>query len=157
SLTAPAAELQCSEYRRPIDSPVARTIDRALSGDALTEEEIVVLLAARGPDFDAVCDAADALRRAACGDTVSYIVNRNINYTNVCTYKCGFCAFSKGSTADALRGKPYDLDMEEVLRRAAEAWERGATEVCMQGGIHPRYTGETYIELARAVRAAVPE
>jgi FO synthase len=87
---------------------------------------------------------------------VTYIVNRNINYTNVCTYKCGFCAFSKGKTSVDLRGTPYDLARDEVARRVREAWGRGAVEVCMQGGIHPDYTGETYLELLRAAKSAVP-
>jgi FO synthase len=97
------------------------------------------------------------LRAQTSGDVVRYVVNRNINYTNVCSYKCSFCAFSKGRGHDALRGKPYDLDLGEVARRAREAWERGATEVCMQGGINPRYTGATYLELLRAVKDEVPE
>jgi FO synthase len=91
------------------------------------------------------------------GDTVRYVVNRNINYTNICLHKCTFCAFSKGKSAHSLRGPAYDLTLEEVARRAREAWDRGATEVCMQGGIHPHYTGETYISLCRAVKEAVPE
>ena len=85
------------------------------------------------------------------------MVNRNINYTNICVYKCGFCAFSKGQTDEALRGRPYDLDRAEVLRRAREAWARGATEVCLQGGIHPHYTGDTYLGLLRALRAELPD
>lgn len=86
---------------------------------------------------------------------MAYVVNRNINYTNICTYKCGFCAFSKGNGDEALRGRPYDLDQSEISRRVIEAWERGATEVCL-GGIHPRYTGETYLALAAHVKAAAP-
>ena len=100
-------------------------------------------------------EAADALRRAVAGDAVTYVVNRNINYTNICLYKCGFCAFSKGSTK-AMRGPAYRLDFAEVGRRAAEAWDRGATEVCLQGGIHPDYDGETYLAVLAAVRAAAP-
>lgn len=140
-----------------VDPAIRAITGRAAQGEALSEAEIASLFSAREADFDHICDAADALRRKMAGDTVTYVVNRNINYTNICTYKCGFCAFSKGSTDDALRGKPYDLDHDEVIRRVAEAWERGATEVCMQGGIHPHYTGETYLGLVRAVRAAVPE
>ena len=83
-------------------------------------------------------------------------MNRNINYTNICTYRCRFCAFSKGRTHAALRGPAYDLDHAEILRRAGEAWARGATEVCLQGGIHPDYTGETYIGICGAIRAALP-
>ena len=88
---------------------------------------------------------------------MTYVVNRNINYTNVCYFKCQFCAFSKGKLSENLRGKPYDLELEEVMRRTLEAWQRGATEVCMQGGIHPDYTGETYLGICRAVKEAVPE
>ena len=91
------------------------------------------------------------------GDTITYVVNRNINYTNICSFKCGFCAFSKGDMAEELRGRPYDLSMDEVIRRTREAWERGATEVCLQGGIHPHYTGDTYLNLAKAVRATGPK
>ena len=90
------------------------------------------------------------------GDVIRYVVNRNINYTNICYFRCRFCAFSKGRTHDDLRGKPYDLALEEVSRRAVEAWERGATEVCLQGGIHPDYTGETYEAICRAIKEAVP-
>jgi FO synthase len=83
-------------------------------------------------------------------------VNRNINYTNICYFKCQFCAFSKGKLSENLRGRPYDLSDEEIARRTTEAWERGATEVCMQGGIHPEYTGETYINIVRTVKSAQP-
>ena len=100
--------------------------------------------------------AANRARRAANGDVVTYVVNRNINYTNICTYRCRFCAFSKGKTAEHLRGSPYLLDLEEVERRVAEAAERGATEVCMQGGIHPDFTGETYLSLCEAAKRAAP-
>jgi FO synthase len=115
------------------------------------------LFSARGREFDAVCAAADALRREAVGDGVSYVVTRNINYTNVCSYRCRFCAFSKGRLSANLRGLPYDLDLAEISRRAEEAWARGATEVCMQGGIHPDYTGETYLAILRAVKEAAPD
>jgi len=103
-----------------------------------------------------VLAAANELRSRSVGDTVRYVVNRNINYTNVCGFRCRFCAFSKGKTAETLRGQPYDLAMEEVARRVSEAWSRGATEVCMQGGIHPAYTGETYLALLRAAKEAEP-
>src|SRR5262249_20960332 len=116
----------------------------------------VRLFEARGPDFAAVTRAADALRKAVVGDTVSYAVVRNINYTNICYFRCGFCAFSKGKLAANLRGSPYDLTTQEIVRRAREAWDRGATEVCMQGGIHPEYTGQHYLDVCTAVREAVP-
>jgi FO synthase len=90
------------------------------------------------------------------GDTVSYVVNRNINYTNVCYFKCQFCAFSKGKQSENLRGRPYDITGEDIAARCVEAWERGATEVCMQGGIHPDYTGQTYLDIVHTVRTATP-
>ena len=138
-------------------TPVDRVIDKSMAGGALNAAEITSLFEARGRSFDAVCTAADALRAEVSGNLVRYVVTRNINYTNVCGYRCQFCAFSKGKHAENLRGLPYDLDAEEVARRAREAWERGATEVCMQGGIHPDYTGETYLALLHAVKSAVPQ
>ena len=129
---------------------------QAARGDGLDESEITELFAARGDDLVTVLRAADALRREVNGDDVTYVVNRNINYTNVCYFRCRFCAFSKGKLSENLRGAPYDLDLDEIARRSAEAWERGATEVCMQGGIHPEYTGATYLEICRTVKAAVP-
>ena len=140
--------------------PTSRTTAlcaRAGDGEALAESEIAELFAARGDDFVAVLRAADALRDAVNGDEVTYVVTRNINYTNVCYFKCQFCAFSKGKLSENLRGAPYDLDLDEIARRSVEAWERGATEVCMQGGIHPEYTGATYLDICRTVKAAVPE
>jgi FO synthase len=135
---------------------IERTVARAVAGELLDEGEIVALFAARGPDVEHICTQADALRRSLNGDEVTFVVNRNINYTNICSYKCSFCAFSKGRGAASQRGIPYDLDLSEVARRAAEAVARGATEVCMQGGIHPSYTGETYLSLLRAVKTATP-
>ena len=140
--------------------PSARIEDlcaRAADGNALTESEIAELSSTRGDDLVAVVRAADRLRQQMNGDEVTYVVNRNINYTNVCYFKCQFCAFSKGKLSENLRGAPYDLDLTEVSRRSVEAWERGGTEVCMQGGIHPDYTGDTYLEICRTVKSAVPE
>ncbi|XP_024371158.1 uncharacterized protein [Physcomitrium patens] len=122
-----------------------------------SEVEVTRLFRAMGPEFHDVVKAADELRARVNGEKVSYVVNRNINYTNVCGYKCQFCAFSKGKLSENLRGKPYSLSLDEVSRRAVEAWERGATEVCMQGGIHPEFTGETYMEILKAVKTAAPE
>lgn len=136
--------------------PVAIAM-RAAAGERLGEDDIIELFRARDGDFDEVCDVADRLRHDVSGDVVNFVVTRNINYTNVCYFKCQFCAFSKGKASENLRGKPYDLDLEEVTRRAQEAWARGATEVCMQGGIHPGYTGHTYLTLCRAVKEAVPD
>ncbi|HEU5230947.1 MAG TPA: 5-amino-6-(D-ribitylamino)uracil--L-tyrosine 4-hydroxyphenyl transferase CofH [Ktedonobacteraceae bacterium] len=136
--------------------PILALIDKALAGNDLTENEVVRLFQARDDEFVAVCDAANELRKRVNGDVVTYVVNRNINYTNICYFRCQFCAFSKGKLSENLRGTPYDLALDEVVRRAQEAWERGATEVCMQGGIHPEYTGETYLRMCRAIKAVLP-
>ncbi len=136
---------------------VRKVIDIAVTGKRLDEAQITTLFAARGSAFAEITSAADGLRADVCGDTVSYAVNRNINYTNVCGYRCGFCAFSKGRLSANLRGAPYDLALEEIARRAEEAWARGASEVCLQGGIHPDYTGETYLSIVRAVKDVAPE
>ena len=148
ALTAPSA----AGRHRAFDAALAR----AAAGKPLDEAGIVRLFEAREGALAALLAAADELRAAAAGDTVRYVVNRNINYTNICSFRCRFCAFSKGRTAETLRGQPYDLALEEVARRVQEAWARGATEVCMQGGIHPAYTGDTYIALLRAVKLAEP-
>lgn len=141
---------------RHVSSDVQMILDKVGTED-LSEAEITRLFAVRGDDFTAVTQHADALRRATNGDTVSFVVNRNINYTNICYFKCQFCAFSKGKLAENLRGRPYDLSDEEITRRVKEAWARGGTEVCMQGGIHPEYTGETYVHILETVKAAVPD
>ncbi len=132
-------------------------VARCTAGERVDEASITRLFESRGNDFTYVVRQADALRRAVCGDTVSYVVNRNINYTNVCYFKCQFCAFSKGRHSENLRGKPYDISAEELARRCTEAWERGATEVCLQGGIHPDYTGQTYLDIVHTVRTATPQ
>ena len=138
------------------DTPAIQTIlNRAEAGDRLSIAEIERLFRANGLDVTLVTRAADALRAKVVGDTVSYVVNRNINYTNICLYRCTFCAFSKGGNKD-MRGPAYLIDEDEVGRRAAEAVERGATEVCLQGGIHPDFDGHTYHRILRAVRAAAP-
>lgn len=138
------------------DGKLARLVSRASAGEALNVGEIESLFQARDIDQQHVMAAADALRRSIAGDTVRYVVNRNINYTNICSYRCSFCAFSKGKTHEALRGPAYDLDHAEIIRRTREAWARGATEVCLQGGIHPDYTGATYEAICRAIKDAVP-
>jgi FO synthase len=125
--------------------------------DELGEDELVRLFRARGHERDRVFAAADGLRREVCGDEVTYVVTRNIQYTNVCYFRCGFCAFSKGKLAANLRGAPYLVPHEEIVRRCEEAWERGATEVCLQGGIHPAFTGEYYLSVVRAIKDAVPQ
>jgi FO synthase len=151
TLPRPAAPLLAD-----VAPEIETIIAKAMAGRRLDEPEIVRLFAARDLDYQRVLTAADELRQSVSGDVIRYVVNRNINYTNICYYRCKFCAFSKGKTHDALRGTPYDLALEEIVRRAEEAWERGATEVCLQGGIHPDYTGETYLGICRAIKQAVP-
>jgi FO synthase len=142
--------------------PLARSPEKpkktlkTIGYDISTEKSITRLFAARDAEFHDLCAAANELRASTAGDTVRYVVNRNINYTNICSYRCTFCAFSKGTHTKSLRGEPYDLPLEEIERRVSEAWARGATEVCMQGGIHPSYTGDTYLEILRAVKRAAP-
>jgi FO synthase len=150
--------------RRPLGAPALaahhrldRILDHVADGNELSEADIVTLFAARDGAAQAVVRAADALRAAVKGDTVTYVVNRNINYTNICTYSCAFCAFSKTSTKAGTRDKPYVLPDSEVAGRAVEAWEQGATEVCLQGGIHPSYTGDTYAGILAAVKQACPQ
>jgi FO synthase len=135
---------------------VAGILARAQAGEELAEAGIARLFAAQGRELDLVLATADRLRAETVGDTVTYVVNRNINYTNICLYHCGFCAFSKGRGARDLRGPAYNLDLEEIAQRTVEAHAAGATEVCLQGGIHPSFTGETYLSIVAAVKAAVP-
>ena len=127
-----------------------------LTSDDLGEDELTRLLSARGEELQRVLASADRLRRHVCGDEVTYVVTRNIQYTNVCYFRCGFCAFSKGRLARNLRGAPYLVPLAEIVRRAEEAWERGATEVCLQGGIHPAFTGDYYADVVRAIKREVP-
>ncbi|HEX7957488.1 MAG TPA: 7,8-didemethyl-8-hydroxy-5-deazariboflavin synthase CofG, partial [Pyrinomonadaceae bacterium] len=141
---------------RVVRPRVTHALDKAERGDELAEDEVALLFTARGAEAERLFAVADALRAATVGDDVTYVVNRNINYTNTCYYRCGFCAFSKGPASLNLRGAPYLLSPEEVAGRAVEAWERGATEVCMQGGIHGSFTGDNYVEYLRAVKDAVP-
>jgi FO synthase len=149
----PAAESSFALVHDKVDAIVAR----AISGRTLSEADIVTLFESRGDAFHVVCAAADALRNAHLGDQVSYVVTRNINYTNICYFRCKFCAFSKGKLSENLRGRPYDLELDEIQRRVVEAWERGAVEVCLQGGIHPAYTGSTYLAICRAIKAVCPD
>ena len=156
--TAPPLDVMNAIVNTPrqVSADIAALLDKASAGEALEEVEIIRLFQSRGDDFTAVVQRADSLRASTSGNSVSFVVNRNINYTNICYFKCQFCAFSKGKLSENLRGRPYDLSDEEIARRTTEAWERGATEVCMQGGIHPEYTGETYINIVRTVKAAQP-
>jgi FO synthase len=134
--------------------PVAEVLDGVALGQEVGVDEIVTLFSARGPEVPMVAEVADDLRRQVVGDAITFVQNRNINYTNVCTFKCRFCAFSKGPLSLNLRGAPYLLELDEITRRVAEAEAEGATEVCLQGGIHPNFDGEYYVHVLGAVRAA---
>ncbi len=133
--------------------PVARVLDKALGGADISAAEAVTLLDAQGPDVNAIMLAADDLRRRTVGDVVTYVINRNINFTNVCIKRCGFCAFSRGHREE----QAYYLPVEEVVRRCREAWELGATEVCIQAGLPPKMPGDYYIELTRAIKKELPD
>ncbi len=145
-------------YSRSARTATTEVLDELLRNGAehVDAASIGSLFDARGSDFRLVCEAADALREATNGSVATYVVNRNINYTNICTYRCTFCAFSKGTRKHEGAERPYLLDVDEVVRRSLEARARGATEVCLQGGIHPSFTGETYLDILRAVKAADP-
>ncbi|MEY3452636.1 MAG: synthase [Actinomycetota bacterium] len=145
------------ERSRKLHGPVGEVLRGIELGDELGEPEIVTLFGARGPEMVAVARAADDLRRATVGDDVTWVHNRNINYTNVCTFKCKFCGFSKGPLSLNLRGTPYLLTLDDIAQRAREAWQLGATEVTLQGGIHPDFDGDYYIDVTRAVKQAVPD
>ncbi|HKF74512.1 MAG TPA: 5-amino-6-(D-ribitylamino)uracil--L-tyrosine 4-hydroxyphenyl transferase CofH [Candidatus Dormibacteraeota bacterium] len=140
----------------PIRHPIAAALDRAERGERLEEREVETLFTARGDEVRALARLADDVRREVCGDVVTYVVTRNINYTNICYFRCQFCAFSKGKMSENLRGKPELLSVREVVDRCHEAVARGATEVCMQGGIHPSFTGDFYVDLLRAVKEELP-
>ena len=140
-----------------VTGAVAEVLDGVRAGQEVGEEQILALFSARGPEVAAVAAVADDLRRRIVGDEVTFVRNRNINYTNVCTFKCRFCGFSKGPLSLNLRGNPYLLTLDDIAARAAEAAELGATEVCLQGGIHPDFDGDYYIEVTRAVKTAAPD
>jgi FO synthase len=143
--------------RRAPAGGVGEALASLRAGAEPDEELATMLMSARGSDLQHVLEAADELRREVCGDEVTYVVTRNINYTNVCYFRCGFCAFSKGKLAANLRGAPYLVPLEEIVRRSVEAWERGATEVCLQGGIHPGFDGDFYLGVVAAIRAELPD
>jgi FO synthase len=142
---------------RVVRPEVEHVLSRLEQGAEIEEAEIVTLFTARGAEFEHLVRLADDERERRNGDIITFAINRNINYTNICYFRCQFCAFSKGKLAENLRGKPYKLGIDEVVERVREARARGATEVCMQGGIHPEYTGDFYLELLAAVKEAVPE
>jgi FO synthase len=136
---------------------LAGILERSLADTPPRVSEIERLFRARGPEVEAIAGVADTLRARRCGDTVTYVVNRNINYTNQCYFRCGFCGFSRGPKSLNLRGDPYILNVHEVVHRSVEAWERGATEVCLQGGIHPDFTGDFYVSVLEGIKARLPE
>jgi FO synthase len=140
----------------PIRPGIAAALDRAERGERLEEREIETLFTARGDEVRAIAQLADEVRREVNGDVVTYVITRNINYTNICYFRCQFCAFSKGKLSENLRGKPELLSVREVVNRCHEAVARGATEVCMQGGIHPSFTGDFYVELLQAIKEELP-
>ncbi len=160
---SPGAKAEIPAFRvRPasrykVGSTVYRTAMSAADGKRLEERDITRLFEARGPDQEVLCAAADDLRASVVGETVSYIIACNINYTNICGFKCRFCAFAKGGSAESLRGPAYDLPLTEIQARTLDARQRGAVEVCLQGGIHPRYTGQTYIDICRAIKKVQPD
>ncbi len=137
--------------------PVAEVIAGVRAGQQAGFDELLTLFGARGPEVAAVAALADDLRREIVGDKITYVINRNINYTNVCTFKCRFCGFSKGPLSLNLRGTPYLLTLEDMAARVVEAQQKGATEVCLQGGIHPDFDGDYYIDVCRAVKEAAPD
>ncbi|HEY1266940.1 MAG TPA: 5-amino-6-(D-ribitylamino)uracil--L-tyrosine 4-hydroxyphenyl transferase CofH [Candidatus Binatia bacterium] len=132
---------------------VARILDMTLAGDDIGVDDAEALFDASGADIPAIVAAADHLRKKSVGDVVSYVVNRNINFTNVCVKGCGFCAFSRGHLAE----EGYFLPIEEIIRRAREAWELGATEVCVQAGLAPGMEGWHYVKLCGALKEALPD
>jgi 7,8-didemethyl-8-hydroxy-5-deazariboflavin synthase CofH subunit/7,8-didemethyl-8-hydroxy-5-deazariboflavin synthase CofG subunit len=139
-----------------VKGAVSEVLDGIISGQSLGQDEILTLFSARGSEIDLVCEAADQLRRQISGDAITFVNNRNINYTNICTFKCRFCAFSKGPLSLNLRGNPYLLELEEVQQRVLEAEVHGATEVCLQGGIHPSFDAEYYLSLVKSIRSVSP-
>jgi len=132
-------------------------LERSLEGRPPSVAELELLFQARGEEVDAIARVADELRERACGDQVTYVINRNINYTNQCYFRCGFCGFSRGPKSLKMRDDPYILNIHEVVHRSVEAWDRGATEVCLVGGIHPSFTGDFYAAIVEAVKARLPE
>ena len=143
-----------SGHRRGTGGAVAEVLAGVGLGQEVDEDQIVTLFSARGPEVRAVAEVADQLRHDEVGDVVTWVANRNINYTNICTFKCKFCAFSKGPLSLNLRGAPYLLELSDITERVIEAENAGATEVCLQGGIHPKFDGDYYLEVIRAVREA---
>ncbi|WP_415282187.1 5-amino-6-(D-ribitylamino)uracil--L-tyrosine 4-hydroxyphenyl transferase CofH [Candidatus Nitrososphaera sp. FF02] len=135
------------------DSIVAGALDRALSGRDITVDEAIALFDCTGLEMNMLVMVADELRRKTVGDIVTYVVNRNINFTNVCIKQCGFCAFSR----DFREEEGYFLPNEEIIRRAKEAASLGATEVCIQAGLPPKMDGNLYVDVCKAVKKDLPD
>ncbi len=140
-----------------LDPALSAILDRSIGGTPPSRDEVERLLRARGAEVDAVAAVADRLRREVNGDVVTYVVNRNINYTNQCYFRCGFCAFSKGPRSLNLRGDPYLMSIPQVVEKSVDAWNRGATEVCLQGGIHPEFTGDFYVAVVESIKEHLPD
>ena len=160
SLSIPASgkhDLWVNKKSGNVSHEIKKILDKSIHGFDLDHDEITKLFHTRGDDYHLVLNHADRLRQKINGDEVTYVITRNINYTNICKYSCHFCAFSKGKTKENLRGKPYLINNDEVADRALEAWSKGAHEVCLQGGIHPHYDGYTYIDICKAIKERVPE
>jgi len=136
-----------------LDPAIATVLDRALEERELSVEEGTSLFGVHGLELHALCLVADELRRRAVGEVVTYVVNRNINFTNVCIKRCGFCAFSRGHREE----QGYFLPIGELVRRAKEAWDLGATEVCIQAGLPPKMPGDLYLDVCRALKAELPD
>jgi FO synthase subunit 2 len=141
------------ELAGALDPQVAAVLDDALSGADISVEDAVTLFGVSGAEYNALVTVADELRRRTSGDIVTYVVNRNINFTNVCIKRCGFCAFSR----DFREEEGYLLPVEEIIRRAKEAWDYGATEVCIQAGLPPQMEGDMYIRLCQAIKDELPD
>ena len=159
SLSIPASgkhDLWVNKKSGDVSYEIKKILDKSIHGFDLDHDEITKLFHTRGDDYHLVLNHADQLRQKINGDEVTYVITRNINYTNICKYSCHFCAFSKGKTKENLRGKPYLINNDEVADRALEAWSKGAHEVCLQGGIHPHYDGYTYIDICKAIKERVP-
>jgi 5-amino-6-(D-ribitylamino)uracil---L-tyrosine 4-hydroxyphenyl transferase len=138
---------------KSIDPVVASALDRALSDKDVSVEQATELLDSNGIEMNTIVLVADVLRRRSVGNTVTYVINRNINFTNVCIKRCGFCAFSR----DFREEEGYFLPIEEIVRRAKEAWKLGATEVCIQAGLPPKMDGHLYIDICDAIKKELPD
>jgi len=152
-MNLPHLESSLNRLLTTVSRSTAAILDRALSGQDLSVDDATTLFEAEGADLLAMLAAADQLRAQTVGDVVSYVINRNINFTNVCVKQCGFCAFSRGHLAE----EGYFLPIEEIIRRATEARDLGASEVCIQAGLAPGMDGWHYVKLCRAVKESLPE